>query len=140
MMKKLLGIVVLGLLWCNVGNAGINEPGQDQKCRKLIEKKKFFKEEVLKKVSFVKSQGHAIVVFYFSCNAKYNDWGYSHISGQILIQDDGKPLKNKNVHYSAYDNCMVNAKKSCKKLKLEDLGYSCSDLENQTVSRIDKIK
>ena len=31
------------------------------------------------------------------------------------------------------------AKKSCKKLKLEDLGYSCSDLENQTISRIDTI-
>jgi len=43
-MKKLLGIVVLGLLWCNVGNAGMYEPGQDQKCRKLIEKEKFFQE------------------------------------------------------------------------------------------------
>jgi hypothetical protein len=32
------------------------------------------------------------------------------------------------------------AKKSCKKLKLEDLGYNCKDLESQTVSRIDKIK
>ena len=29
---------------------------------------------------------------------------------------------------------------SCKKLKLEDLGYSCSDLESQTISKIDKIK
>jgi len=27
----------------------------------------------------------------------------------------------------------------CKKLKLEDLGYNCKDLESQTVSRIDKI-
>ena len=38
-MKKLLGILVLGLLWCNVGIAAEREPGQDQKCRKLIENK-----------------------------------------------------------------------------------------------------
>ena len=31
------------------------------------------------------------------------------------------------------------AKKKCEKLKLEDLGYSCSDLESQTISRIDTI-
>ena len=110
-MKKLLGILVLGLLWCNVGNAGVYEPGQDPKCRKLIEKGDYFENEYLKKVSFVKSQGPAIVVLYFSCNKYYDDWGYNHTSGQILIQDDGQPLRNKNVHYSAYDRCMVNAKK-----------------------------
>jgi len=26
-MKKLLGIVVLGVLWCGTANAGLNEPG-----------------------------------------------------------------------------------------------------------------
>ena len=26
-MKKLLGILVLGLLWCSTANAGLNEPG-----------------------------------------------------------------------------------------------------------------
>ena len=36
--------------------------------------------------------------------------------------------------------CKSYANKSCKKLNLEDLGYSCSDLESQTISRIDKIK
>ena len=30
------------------------------------------------------------------------------------------------------------AKKSCKKLKLEDLGYSCEELEGQEISKIDK--
>jgi len=40
----------------------------------------------------------------------------------------------------AYYDEIRYAKKSCKKLKLEDLGYSCSDLESQTISRIDKIK
>ena len=29
--------------------------------------------------------------------------------------------------------------KKCKKLKLEDLGYSCKDLESQTINKIDKI-
>ena len=41
-MKKLLGIVVLGLLWCNVGFVSISgdmrEPGRDQKCLELYEK------------------------------------------------------------------------------------------------------
>ena len=48
-MKKLLGIVVLCLLWCNAGNAGnagpadINEPGQDEKCAEKSIKKIFKK-------------------------------------------------------------------------------------------------
>jgi len=46
----------------------------------------------------------------------------------------------KEVTQVAYYDEIRYAKKSCKKLKLEDLGYSCSDLESQTVSRIDKIK
>ena len=45
--------------------------------------------------------------------------------------------KKANVGY--YDEIRF-AKKSCKKLKLEDLGYNCKDLESQTASRIDKIK
>ena len=42
-------------------------------------------------------------------------------------------------HIVYYDEIRY-AKKSCKKLKLEDLGYNCKDLESQTASRIDKIK
>ena len=30
-------------------------------------------------------------------------------------------------------------KKKCEKLKLDDLGYSCSDLKSQTISKIDTI-
>ena len=41
-------------------------------------------------------------------------------------------------HVAYYDEVRY-AKKSCKKLKLEDLGYSCSDLEGQTISKIDTI-
>ena len=44
-MRKILLILIFGLLWCNVGNAGIYEPGQDQKCRKFIEKKSFLKKK-----------------------------------------------------------------------------------------------
>jgi phosphohistidine phosphatase SixA len=39
-MKKLLGILVLGLLWCNVGNAGIKEPGTDDKILNLLQEGK----------------------------------------------------------------------------------------------------
>lgn len=46
------------------------------------------------------------------------------------------PKKATRVAY--YDEVRY-AKKSCKKLKLEDLGYSCSDLEDQTISKIDTI-
>ena len=41
-------------------------------------------------------------------------------------------------HVAYYDEVRY-AKKSCKKLKLEDLGYSCSDLDGQTISKIDTI-
>ena len=47
-MKKLLGIVVLGLLYCNVGFAseagGIREPGTDEKCFYVYEKENIFKK------------------------------------------------------------------------------------------------
>ena len=33
----------------------------------------------------------------------------------------------------------AKGKKSCKKLKLDDLGYNCKDLENQSISIIYKI-
>jgi hypothetical protein len=39
----------------------------------------------------------------------------------------------------AYYDEIRYVKKSCKKLKLEDLGYSCADLEKQTIDSIDTI-
>ena len=46
-MKKILLILITGLLWCNVGMAseagGVREPGHDQKCFEKFEKKKIFK-------------------------------------------------------------------------------------------------
>ena len=54
-MKKLLGIVVLGLLWCNVGitseAGGIRESGSDQKCSELFKKEKIFEKEFLQNVA-----------------------------------------------------------------------------------------
>jgi len=43
------------------------------------------------------------------------------------------------IHVSYYDEVRY-AKKSCKKLKLEDLGYSCDELESQKISKIDTIE
>jgi len=40
----------------------------------------------------------------------------------------------------AYYDEIRYAKKKCEKLKLDDLGYSCSDLETQTISTIDRIE
>ena len=44
-----------------------------------------------------------------------------------------------NAHVVYYDEIRY-AKKSCKKLKLKNLGYSCSDLESQKLEKIHKIK
>ena len=37
-------------------------------------------------------------------------------------------------------NFFLYAKKSCKKLKLKDLGYTCKELENQKLEKIHTIK
>ena len=42
-------------------------------------------------------------------------------------------------HVAYYDEIRY-AKKSCKKLKLEDLGYSCEELEKQTIERVDFLQ
>ena len=74
-----------------------------------------------------------------------------HFVGRTVVPGDGTMFKfgiyrgkaisgdAEATHIVYYDE-MRYAKKSCKKLNLEDLGYSCSDLESQTVSKIDKIK
>ena len=59
-MKKLLGIMVLGLLWCNVGNAGEKEPGKDSKC--LKEGMKEFNGEVKQNLN-----ENDPLVFYVGC-------------------------------------------------------------------------
>ena len=53
-------------------------------------------------------------------------------------------LTTKEIENFKADGAVVLRKKFdiswIKKLKLEDLGYNCKDLESQTASRIDKIK
>ena len=77
-MKKLLGIVVLGLLWCNVGFASkagsIREPGTDEKCFYVFERENIFERKFLPKVN--KSKG--VFVTYVGCNKYYDDWSWEY--------------------------------------------------------------
>ena len=74
-----------------------------------------------------------------------------HFIGRTVAPNDGTMFKfgiyrgaatqnsKENVHIVYYDEIRF-AKKSCKKLKLEDLGYSCKDLESQKLEKIHTIK
>ena len=70
-MRKILLILITGLLWCNVGMAseagGVREPGHDQKCFEKYEKKKIFEKELLHMVN--KDEG--VFVVYAGCTKKY---------------------------------------------------------------------
>ena len=97
-MKKLLGIVVLSLLWCNVGFAGdaggIREPGTDERCFYVYEKENIFKKKFLKKVK--KKKG--VFVTYVGCNKYYDNWSYDY-SLDIDLDE---------AHRKAYKGCAEN--------------------------------
>jgi len=97
-MKKLLAIVVLGLLWCNVGFAGdaggIREPGTDERCFYVYEKENIFKKKFLKKVK--KKKG--VFVTYVGCNKYYDNWSYDY-SLDIDLDE---------AHRKAYKGCAEN--------------------------------
>jgi len=57
---------------------------------------------------------------------------------QMGIYRGPLPSTPKNLTQIAYFD-QVRFAKSCDQLKLEDLGYSCSDLETQTIPEIDKM-
>ena len=57
---------------------------------------------------------------------------------QMGIYRGPLPSTPKNLTQVAYFD-QVRFAKSCDQLKLEDLGYSCSDLETQTIPEIDKM-
>ena len=57
---------------------------------------------------------------------------------QIGIYRGPTPKTPKEATQIAYYD-QIRFAKSCKKLKLEDLGYSCEDLESQTIDKIDKM-
>ena len=78
-MKWFLGVLDLGLLWCNVGitseAGGIRESGNDQKCFELFEKEKIFEKKFLPRMS---NRAHVkgILVTYVGCNKDYDNWGW----------------------------------------------------------------
>ena len=72
--KKLLGIVVLGLLWCNVGIAAERVPGTDEKCFYVFERENIFERKFLPKVN--KDKG--VFVTYVGCNKYYDDWSWDY--------------------------------------------------------------
>jgi len=93
-MKKILGIILLSLLWCNSGFASeagtIRETGTDQKCFDIFERKKIFEEKFLPKVKI--SEG--IFVTYVGCNKYYDDWSWEYASdtdiGKAHLKAHGK--------------------------------------------------
>ena len=58
---------------------------------------------------------------------------------QMGIYRGPLPSTPKNLTQIAYFD-QVRFAKSCKKLKLKDLGYSCNELESQKISKIDTIE
>ena len=58
---------------------------------------------------------------------------------QMGIYRGPLPSTPKNLTQIAYFD-QVRFAKSCEKLKLEDLGYSCNELESQKISKIDTIE
>ena len=98
-MKKLLGIVVLGLLLSGNAYAGVNEPGSNVYCSVIdglnLENKKFIKKHS-KKLS-IKNETS---VLYASCDYKYN---------HVWAVNRGKDLEK--LHKKTYKQCMKYAKK-----------------------------
>ena len=98
-MKKLLGIVVLGLLLSGNAYAGVNEPGITSiaGCEKALnlQHEKYIKNH-LKELIKKKQTG----VLYASCNDDLYSWAYH----------TGKDLKK--THKKAYKQCMKYSKKN----------------------------
>ena len=96
-MKWFLGVLVLGLLWCNVGitseAGGIRESGNDQKCSELFKKEKIFEKEFLPRIN-----NKGILVTYVGCNKDYDNWGWW----------DSTKLDLDTAHAKAYHGCVNN--------------------------------
>jgi len=118
--KKILLILALSLLWCNVGNAGINEPGTDQKCFDLFEKKKVFKKEFLPNVDKDKH----IFIVYTSCRDDYKNWEWGWVQG----------LDIEGSHKGAHDTCLHYIdKQNAKKKKSKFSGCFLYAIDDQIV-------
>ena len=95
-MKKLLGIVVLGLLFSGNANAGINEPGTGflGKCKGALK----WEHKKLKKI-YLEKDRKINVILYASCNA--DSWSFGIKKGKNL----------ETLHKKAYKTCLKHAKK-----------------------------
>ena len=99
-MKKLLGILVLGLLLSGNANADVNEPGfapisGGRQCSESFSKE----HEKLKKI-YLKSDKKKQVVFYTSCDNR-GKYGLGIKKGKNL----------EDLHKKAYNSCLKAAKK-----------------------------
>ena len=48
-MERILTLIILGLLWCNVGFAAEREPGTDKKCLYVFERENIFEKKIFYK-------------------------------------------------------------------------------------------
>ena len=88
-MKKLLGILVLGLLWCGTANAGLNEPGS---------KKNFACTEA-------GQTGYKEAIAYLKKKPKKNAVVYAACSGSSWAWDWGKGSNLEKLHKKVYKSC-----------------------------------
>jgi hypothetical protein len=99
-MKNILGIMLLSLLWCNIGFASeagaTREVGTDQRCFSIFERKKIFEEKFLPKVKI--SEG--IFVTYIGCNKHYDDWSWEYASDTDIDK----------AHIKAHGRCDIEQK------------------------------
>jgi len=97
-MKKLLGIIVLGLLLSGNANAGVNEPGVTSiaGCDKAL---KFQHKKLIKKHLKELIKKNQTGVLYASCNYDLYSWA----------ANKGKDLEK--LHKKTYKQCMKSAKK-----------------------------
>jgi len=120
-MKKLLGIVVLGLLLSGNANAGVNEPGVTSiaGCDKAL---KFQHKKLIKKHIKELIKKNQTGVLYASCNYDLYSWA----------ANKGKDLEK--LHKKTYKQCMKSAKKHTGK---ECYLYAVND---EIVWKYDKAK
>jgi hypothetical protein len=98
-MKNILGIILLSLLWCNIGITGERKPGTDQKCFDIFEREKIFEKKFLPKNK--ESHWGGVLVTYVGCNEYYDDWSWDYSTLQDIDA----------AHETAYYNCKNEMRK-----------------------------
>ena len=92
-MKKLLGILVLGLLWCGTANAGLNEPGskKDSTCTEAGQ------------------SGYKEAIAYLKKKPKKNAVVYAACSGSLFTYAWQAGSNLEKLHKKAYKRCTKRA-------------------------------